>query len=444
MPFWHRIVIAAVVLLVVTLVGRLVDWWLARRSVPPEIETRYRVLRRAVSVTIIAVGLFSALLVIPQVRAVAGGLLASSAILGVIIGLASQQTLGNFIAGLLIATTQPVRIGDRVSYAGESGVVEEIGLTYTFIRTVDRRRLVVPNSKLASDTIVNASIRSSETFAEVSVPVPLSADLGAAVDALREDVAEERDASVYVSALDGSATVTLRAAASETGGRAPRAEPPAARAPAPPDARRLDVSRKRKSPKRRPPRRRRRLILVLAIVVLLVALAVTAAGGAVYLARAQPERAATRAAGRQLAGLRRQRQPDRRPAGRREQDGSPPCCDQPVDAQGHGRDRGQTLLPARRRRPGRDPPGTGDRCSAPDTSSREDRPSRRSWCETSTSRPSRPCSGRSSRRASPSSSRMRGRETGSSRPTSTTSTTGTTRTGSRPRPRRTSPFRRVG
>lgn len=215
MPFWHRIVIAAVVLLVVTLVARLVDWWLARRSVSPEVETRYRVLRRAVSATIIAVGLFSALLVIPQVRAVAGGLLASTAILGVIIGLASQQTLGNFIAGLLIATTQPVRIGDRVSYAGETGVVEEIGLTYTFIRTADRRRLVVPNSKLASDPIVNASIRSRETFAEVSVPVPLVADLDGAVQALREDVAEERDADVYVSSLDGTATVTLRAAASD-------------------------------------------------------------------------------------------------------------------------------------------------------------------------------------------------------------------------------------
>jgi len=215
MPFWHRVVIAAVVLLVVTLVARLVDWWLARKSVSPEIETRYRVLRRAVSVTIIAVGLFSALLVIPQVRAVAGGLLASTAILGVILGLASQQTLGNFIAGLLIATTQPVRIGDRVSYAGESGVVEEIGLTYTFIRTVDRRRLVVPNSKLASDPIVNASIRSHETFAEVSLSVPLTADLDAALDALREDVADERDASVYVSSLNGSATVTLRAAASD-------------------------------------------------------------------------------------------------------------------------------------------------------------------------------------------------------------------------------------
>jgi len=215
MPFWHRVVIAAVVFVVVTLVARAADWWLARKTVPPEVETRYRVLRRAVTTTIIAVGFFSALLVIPQVRAVAGALLASGAILGVIVGLAAQQTLGNFIAGLLIATTQPVRIGDRVSYAGESGVVEEIGLTYTFIRTVDRRRLVIPNSKLASDTIVNASIRSRETFAEVAVPVPLTADLESAVGALREDVAGERDGDVYVSSLDGTATVTVRAAAGD-------------------------------------------------------------------------------------------------------------------------------------------------------------------------------------------------------------------------------------
>jgi small-conductance mechanosensitive channel len=215
MPFWHRIVIAAVVVLVVTLVARLVDWWLSRRTLPPEAETRYRVLRRAITTTIIGVGFFSALLVIPEVRAVAGALLASSAILGVIIGLAAQQTLGNFIAGIMIATTQPVRIGDRVSYADEHGVVEEIGLTYTFIRTTDRRRLVVPNSKLASESIINASIRSTETFAEVSVPVPLSADLDAAIDALREDVSDERDAAVHLGSLDGTATVTMRAAASD-------------------------------------------------------------------------------------------------------------------------------------------------------------------------------------------------------------------------------------
>jgi small conductance mechanosensitive channel len=213
MPFWHRIVIAAAVFLLVSLLARAVDWWLARRPLPPQSETRYRVLRRSITVAILVIGLFSALLVIPQVRVIAGGLLASSAVLGVIIGFASQQTLGNFVAGILIAITQPVRIGDRVSYASQEGVVEEIGLTYTFIRTLDRRRLVVPNSKLASDTIVNASIRSRETFAEISVPVPLSTDLGQAVDALKQDIAGERDGDVYLDSLDGNATLIVRASA---------------------------------------------------------------------------------------------------------------------------------------------------------------------------------------------------------------------------------------
>ncbi|HZC30709.1 MAG TPA: mechanosensitive ion channel domain-containing protein [Gaiellaceae bacterium] len=210
MPFWHRIVIAAVVFGLVTVLARLVDWWLARRPFPPEAVTRYRVLRRIVSVTIIVVGLFSALLVIPEVRAIAGGLLASSAVLGVVIGLASQRTLGNVIAGLLIALTQPVRLGDRVLYEGVDGVIEEIGLTYTFIRTRDNTRLVVPNEKLASDPIRNASIRSRETLAEVSVQLPLAADVRAAVDGLR---AELPDATVELSSLEGNATLTIREAA---------------------------------------------------------------------------------------------------------------------------------------------------------------------------------------------------------------------------------------
>ena len=213
--FWKHIVIAAAIFVAVVLFARAIDWWLRRRTLAPESATRYRIFRRMVIVVILVVGLFSALLAIPEVRAVACGLLASTALLGIILGFAAQRTLGNFIAGLLIALAQPVRIGDRVEYEGAPGVVEEIGLTYTFIRAADRRRIVVPNEKLASDTIINASIRSRETFAEVSVPVPLAADLDAALDALREDVAEERDASVYVSSLADPATVTLRAAASD-------------------------------------------------------------------------------------------------------------------------------------------------------------------------------------------------------------------------------------
>src|ERR671939_5210 len=105
MPLWHRLIIVAVVLLVTALVARLIDRRIARRDLAPESVTRYRVLRRSVATGIVFVGLLSALLVIPQVRAVAGGLLASSAVVGLVIGFASQPTIGNFVPGLFIAFT---------------------------------------------------------------------------------------------------------------------------------------------------------------------------------------------------------------------------------------------------------------------------------------------------------------------------------------------------
>jgi small-conductance mechanosensitive channel len=213
MQFWHRIAIAAGVFAAIWALERALDVWLRHKTLPPESITRYRVLRRSISAAILVVGFFSALLVIPEVRALAGGLLASSAVLALVVGFASQRTLANFVAGILIAITQPVRLGDRVSYAGVDGVVEEIGVTYTFIRAADGSRLVVPNDKLASDTIVNSSIRNRETFAEITVQLPLACDLGAAVEALRQEVADERTPDVIVTGLDGNATITVRAAA---------------------------------------------------------------------------------------------------------------------------------------------------------------------------------------------------------------------------------------
>ncbi len=212
MPLWHRLAVVGVVMLVTVVVARLIDRRIARRELAPEAITRYRVVRRSVTTTIVFVGLLSALLVIPQVRAVAGGLLASSAVVGIVVGFASQRTLGNFVAGLLIAFTQPVRLGDDVVVEGTAGVVEEIGLIYTFVRTENGDRLVIPNEKLASDTIRNSTIRSREKVAEISVQVPLGRDVGAVVDRLR---ALRDGAEVFVSDLAGNATVVMRARAED-------------------------------------------------------------------------------------------------------------------------------------------------------------------------------------------------------------------------------------
>ena len=210
MPLWHRLVVVGVVLLLTAVVARVIDRRIARRQLSSEAMTRYRVLRRSITTAILVVGILSALLVIPQIRAVAGGLLASSAVLGIVVGFASQRTLGNFVAGVLIAFTQPLRLGDTVTVEDTEGVVEEIGLIYTFVRVANGDRLVIPNEKLASDTIRNSTIRSREKVAEITVQVPLSADLGAVVDRLRTTT----DADVYVGDLGANASVVVRANAS--------------------------------------------------------------------------------------------------------------------------------------------------------------------------------------------------------------------------------------
>ena len=207
---WERIAIAAGVVLAAIVAARIVDSRMAKRTLDPRAATRYRVLRRTVSSVIITVGILSALLTIPAVRAVAGGVLASTAILALVLGLAAQRTLSNFVAGILIAIAQPVRLGDLVTVRDQTGRVEEIGLTYTFIRLPDDARLVIPNDMLASDTIRNSTIRSVETVAEITVQVPLTQDVAAAAEALREETADYDGSQVVLSSLEGNATLTVR------------------------------------------------------------------------------------------------------------------------------------------------------------------------------------------------------------------------------------------
>ncbi len=203
--FWQRVIVAIVMIAVASLAAKLVDWRIGSRQLAPEAVTRYRVLRRAIFTAIVFVGVMSALLVIPQVRAIAGGVLASSAVVGLVIGFASQRVIGNAVSGILIALSQPLRIGDEVVVEGTRGVVEEIGLTYTWIRTEVGDRLVVPNQNLASGSIRNSTIRSASRLAEVGVQVPAAADLRGLLATLRADADE-----AYLGDLADKATLVVR------------------------------------------------------------------------------------------------------------------------------------------------------------------------------------------------------------------------------------------
>lgn len=216
---WKRVAVAGALILIAIVVARLADRAITRRiELTPEQLTRYRVLRRSVTATIVAIGVLSALLVIPEIRAAAGGVLASSALLGLVIGLAARTTIANFVAGVLLAFTQPLRIGDEVEVAGAQGTVEEISLTYTTIRTPGGARFFVPNEKLASETIRNATAGTAEHLARVTVPVPLASDLDRALVLVEEEArtashVEEKRAIATISQFEpaGQAILTVEA-----------------------------------------------------------------------------------------------------------------------------------------------------------------------------------------------------------------------------------------
>jgi small conductance mechanosensitive channel len=120
-------------------------------------KTRLTILRRLL---ILAAILVIAAIVLAQFTSLgrlAAGIFASTAVLGLIIGFAAQNTISNIIAGVLIAITQPIKIGDLVGFEEREGRVVDITLSYTFIDPGDGSRVVVPNQLLVEGIVHNRS-----------------------------------------------------------------------------------------------------------------------------------------------------------------------------------------------------------------------------------------------------------------------------------------------
>jgi small-conductance mechanosensitive channel len=217
----HRPARAAVTLIVTVAAAAVLDGVLQRqvgklvRRLPGDaaaIRTRWRVLRRLAVLVVIVVGVASAALNFPETRLAASAALSSAAVLAVIIGFAAQSTLSNLVAGLVLALSQPIRLGDRVRVDGHDGVVEEIGLTFTYMRGDDGRRIVYPNSLLAASALENETIRDQSGRAQVSIEVPLAdaARLCDRLAAAATGVGLEHAEAIVSAVTATTATITVR------------------------------------------------------------------------------------------------------------------------------------------------------------------------------------------------------------------------------------------
>ncbi|MBL7814914.1 MAG: mechanosensitive ion channel family protein [Saprospiraceae bacterium] len=174
--------------------------WVSRRAVNRFIRkssqdinsdpTNYKFLSNALRGIIYSIGIMLAVREYPPLRAVAGSLLAGAGILAVAIGFASQQAFSNIISGIFLVIFKPFRVNDRLRVKDiYVGVVEDITLRHTVIRDPENRRIIIPNSVIATEVIVNSDYNDGKICKYVEFNVSLKTDIDKAKRIIAEEIA---------------------------------------------------------------------------------------------------------------------------------------------------------------------------------------------------------------------------------------------------------------
>jgi small-conductance mechanosensitive channel len=180
------LLIVAVTWLVLRILDVVTDALLGRFDITPRdnlrarrIRTQVGVLRQTASVLVVLVAGVAVLSLFDWGRDLARNILAAGGIISIVVGIAGRSTIGNFIAGLQIAFTEPIRLDDVVVVEGQWGRVEEITLAHVVLRLWDDRRLVLPTTHFVETPFENWTHHTSEVLGSIELWVDFMCDIGA-------------------------------------------------------------------------------------------------------------------------------------------------------------------------------------------------------------------------------------------------------------------------
>jgi small-conductance mechanosensitive channel len=151
-------------------------------------ETMQLMIRRLISATIYMIGLMLIIYQVPQLRSLVTAIVAGAGIAGLAIGYAAKDSLSNFTSSIFIAVFQPFRVGDLVDFRGEYGQIEDLTLRHTVIRTSDNKRIIIPNSIMGNEPIINWSIREPEIIWVVEFDLEKASDIDMAREIIIKNV----------------------------------------------------------------------------------------------------------------------------------------------------------------------------------------------------------------------------------------------------------------
>ena len=182
--------------IVATLVGRFLTRMVRRSMHKTGTDlTNYLFLKHFIIGIIYLVGIGWAFLMLPSFKTVAHTLLTGAGIVAIIAGLASQQVLSNITSGLFMVIFKPFRINDRITIRDTlTGNVEDMTLRHTVIRDLNNNRIIIPNSVMGNEIIVNTHIGDSKVCQKVDVGIGYGSNIDQALTIIREEVAAHPDA----------------------------------------------------------------------------------------------------------------------------------------------------------------------------------------------------------------------------------------------------------
>jgi len=190
---WEQVVFALIVLAVAFLVSRLLRFLIGRffKAAAQKLKvdpTRYNFFKNAVDFIVYLIAAIVIFRSIPAFRAVGTTLLTGAGVLAAIVGFASQSAFSNIISGFFLVIFKPFSVGDRVKIGQlYTGDVEDITLRHTVIKDFENRRIVIPNSVISNETIINSTLTDEKICVFLDIPVSFSANLDRAMDIIQQE-----------------------------------------------------------------------------------------------------------------------------------------------------------------------------------------------------------------------------------------------------------------
>lgn len=189
------LIIHIIVIIIITMIIASIFNYYTKKYIKRNIRTKLMdptslvFVKKFLIAIIYIIGLSFAFEQIPAMKIVGHSLLAGAGIFSLVAGLASQQALSNIMSGFLIIIFKPFRIHNRISFGTTtSAIVEEINLRHVVLRDLENNRVVVPNSIISSQVIINMDLRDSIVCRFVTIGIGYSSDIGTALNIMEEEI----------------------------------------------------------------------------------------------------------------------------------------------------------------------------------------------------------------------------------------------------------------